>query len=303
MRGIRQWISLGLLGLLPFMGEAQELNARITVNGEKVAVANKQIFTTLQNALTEFVNNRRWTDATFAVNEKIDCNMTIIVNEMDETTFKSEIQVQARRPVYNSSYTTTLLNFRDQELEFEYTEGETLDYNSNTLTNNLTATVVFYVYLILGLDFDSFALQGGNTYIQQAQQIVNLAQSEMGWTGWKAFDSNRNRHAVVTALQDNASEAFRQMWYTYHMKGLDEMAANADRGRTTIIEAISALQTVKQARPTSVLLQMFSDAKLDELIAIYSKATSQERQGGYKFLLDIYPAQSTRLEELKKPVQ
>lgn len=303
MRGIRQWISLGLLGLLPFMGEAQELNARITVNGEKVAVANKQIFTTLQNALTEFVNNRRWTDATFAVNEKIDCNMTIIVNEMDETTFKSEIQVQARRPVYNSSYTTTLLNFRDQELEFEYTEGETLDYNSNTLTNNLTATVVFYVYLILGLDFDSFALQGGNTYIQQAQQIVNLAQSEMGWTGWKAFDSNRNRHAVVTALQDNASEAFRQMWYTYHMKGLDEMAANADRGRTTIIEAISALQTVKQARPTSVLLQMFSDAKLDELIAIYSKATSQERQEGYKFLLDIYPAQSTRLEELKKPVQ
>ena len=303
MRGIRQWISLGLLGLLPFMGEAQELNARITVNGEKVAVANKQIFTTLQNALTEFVNNRRWTDATFAVNEKIDCNMTIIVNEMDETTFKSEIQVQARRPVYNSSYTTTLLNFRDQELEFEYTEGETLDYNSNTLTNNLTATVVFYVYLILGLDFDSFALQGGNTYIQQAQQIVNLAQSEMGWTGWKAFDSNRNRHAVVTALQDNASEAFRQMWYTYHMKGLDEMAANADRGRTTIIEAISALQTVKQARPTSVLLQMFSDAKLDELIAIYSKATSQERQDGYKLLMDIYPAQSTRLEELKKPVQ
>ena len=229
--------------------------------------------------------------------------MAIIVNEMDETTFKSEIQVQARRPVYNSSYTTTLLNFRDQELEFEYTEGETLDYNSNTLTNNLTATVVFYVYLILGLDFDSFALQGGNTYIQQAQQIVNLAQSEMGWTGWKAFDSNRNRHAVVTALQDNASEAFRQMWYTYHMKGLDEMAANADRGRTTIIEAISALQTVKQARPTSVLLQMFSDAKLDELIAIYSKATSQERQEGYKFLMDIYPAQSTRLEELKKPVQ
>ena len=303
MRGIRQWISLGLLGLLPFMGEAQELNARITVNGEKVAVANKQIFTTLQNALTEFVNNRRWTDATFAVNEKIDCNMTIIVNEMDETTFKSEIQVQARRPVYNSSYTTTLLNFRDQELEFEYTEGETLDYNSNTLTNNLTATVVFYVYLILGLDFDSFALQGGNTYIQQAQQIVNLAQSEMGWTGWKAFDSNRNRHAVVTALQDNASEAFRQMWYTYHLMGRDELAANADRGRTTIIEAISALQTVKQARPTSVLLQMFSDAKLDELIAIYSKATSQERQEGYKFLMDIYPAQSTRLEELKKPVQ
>ena len=300
---VKRWISLGLFCLLPWLGEAQELNARITVNGDKIAAANKQIFTTLQTALTEFVNNRRWTDATFAVNEKIDCTMTIIVNELDETSFKSEIQVQARRPVYNSSYTTTLLNFRDQELAFEYTEGEPLDYNSNTLTSNLTATVAFYVYLILALDFDSFALQGGNTYIQQAQQIVTLAQSEMSWTGWKAFDSNRNRHAVVTAMQDNASEAFRQMWYTYHLKGLDEMAANADRGRTTIIEAISALQEVKKARPTSILLQMFSDAKLDELIAIYSKATTQERQQGYTMLTEIYPAQSTRLEELKKAVQ
>ena len=180
---VKRWISLGLLCLLPWLGEAQELNARITVNGDKIAAANKQIFTTLQTALTEFVNTRKWTDATFAVNEKIDCTMTIIVNELDETSFKSEIQVQARRPVYNSSYTTTLLNFRDQELAFEYTEGEPLDYNSNTLTSNLTATVAFYVYLILSLDFDSFALQGGNTYIQQAQQIVTLAQSEMSWTG------------------------------------------------------------------------------------------------------------------------
>ena len=129
---IKRWISLGLLCLLPWLGEAQELNARITVNGDKIAAANKQIFTTLQTALTEFVNNRKWTDATFAVNEKIDCTMTIIVNELDETSFKSEIQVQARRPVYNSSYTTTLLNFRDQELAFEYTEGEPLDYNSVT---------------------------------------------------------------------------------------------------------------------------------------------------------------------------
>ena len=200
------------------MGEAQELNARITVNGDKIAAANKQIFTTLQNALTEFVNNRKWTDATFAVNEKIDCTMTIIVNELDETSFKSEIQVQARRPVYNSSYTTTLLNFRDQELAFDYTEGEPLDYNSTTLTSNLTATVAFYVYLILAMDFDSFALQGGNAYIQQAQQIVTLAQSEMSWTGWKAFDSNKNRHAVVTALQDNASGAGRQMWYSDRLK-------------------------------------------------------------------------------------
>ena len=276
MRKVRRLFYLFMLCAAPFCGKAQELNARITVNGDKIATANKQIFTTLQNSLTEFVNNRKWTDATFAVNEKIDCTMTIIVNELDETNFKSEIQIQARRPVYNSSYTTTLLNFRDQQLDFEYTEGEPLDYNSNTLTSNLTATIVFYVYVILGLDFDSFAPKGGTTYIQQAQQIVNMAQSEMSWTGWKAFDSNQNRHAV---------------------------AANPDRGRTTIIGALPALQEVKKARPTSVLLQMFADAKLDEIIAIYSKATTQERQEGYKMLFEIYPAQSTRLEELQKPVR
>ena len=300
---MRRLFYLFLFSLLAFGGKAQELNARVTVNGDKIATANKQIFTTLQNALMEFVNNRKWTDATFAVNEKIDCSMTIIVNELDESSFQTEIQVQARRPVSNSSYTTTLFNFRDQELNFEYMEGEPLDFNSNTLTSNLTATVAFYVYIILGLDFDSFAPKGGTTYIQQAQQIVNMAQSEMSWNGWKAFESNQNRHALATALQDNASEAFRDMWYTYHRRGLDEMAANPDRGRMTIIEALPALREVRSARPTSVLLQMFSDAKLDEIVAIYSKATTQERQDGYKMLFEIYPTQSTRLEALQKPVR
>lgn len=290
---------LGLALSCSCAGMAQELNARITVNGDKIANANKSVFTTLQNALTEFINNRKWTDATFAVNERIDCSMTIIVNEMEESSFKGEIQVQARRPVYNSSYTTTLLNFRDQQFDFEYMEGEPLEYQENMLTGNLTATVVFYIYIILGLDFDSFSPLGGTAYIQQAQQIVSLAQSQ-SWSGWKAFDSNRNRHAVATALQDNASEAFRNLWYTYHRKGLDEMAANPDRGRTTIIEALPALQEVKKTRPTSVLLQMFSDAKLDEIVLIYSKATTQEKQSGYKLLQEIYPTETTKLEALQK---
>lgn len=299
---------MGLLPLLllcavPFCGKAQEMNARVTVNGDKIAVANKQIFTTLQNSLTEFVNNRKWTDATFGVNEKIDCTLTLIINELEDTRFKGEIQVQARRPVYNSSYTTTLLNFRDKQFEFEYMEGESLDYNESALTSNLTATIVFYTYLILGLDFDSFSPKGGSAYFEQARQIVNKAQSEMTWTGWKAFDSNQNRHAVITALSDNTSDAFREMWYTYHRKGLDEMAANPDRGRVTIISALPVLQEVKKVRPTSVILQIFVDTKLDELIAIYSKATSQERQEGYKVLFDLYPTQGTRLDELKKPVR
>lgn len=303
MKHLKGLFCLLLSCAIPFTGQGQEMNARITVNGDQIAVANKQIFTTLQNSLTEFINNRKWTDATFAMNEKIDCTMTIIVNELDDTNFKGEIQVQASRPVFNSGYTTTLLNFRDKQFEFNYTEGEPLDYNESALTGNLVATLVFYTYVILGLDFDSFAPKGGNVYFQQAQQIVNRAQSEMSWTGWKAFDNSQNRHAVITALQDNTSDTFRDMWYTYHRKGLDEMAANPDRGRTTVIGTLPALQEIKKARPASVILQMFADAKLDELIAIYSKATSAERQEGYKILSDIYPAQGTRLDELKKPVR
>lgn len=289
-----------LICSLSFVVQAQELNTRISINSDKIQGTNKQVFTTLENALMEFVNNKKWTDATFATNERIDCTMTIIVNEQADNSFKSEIQIQARRPVYNSSYSTTLVNIRDRQLDFDYVEFEPLEYTENTLNSNLTATIVFYIYIVLGLDFDSFSPKGGNPFLQQAQQIVSMAQSQMAWVGWKAFENNQNRHAIITALTDNTSDAFREMWYTYHRKGLDEMAANADRGRTNIINALPALELVRSARPNSFLLQLFSDTKLDELVAIYSKATSQEKQEGHKMLSALYPTQSARLEALKK---
>lgn len=301
MKKINKLLCLGLLSIAPVLTEAQELNARVTVNSDQVQATNKQVFTTLQNALTEFINNKKWTDATFAVNERIECSMTILITEIvSDNSFKGEIQVQARRPVYNSSYTTTLLNHRDTEFSFDYTEFEPLEYTENVLNSNLIATVVFYIYTILGLDFDSFSPQGGNAFLQQAQQIVSLAQAQTSWTGWKAFENDRNRHALATALQDNTSEAFREMWYNYHRKGLDEMAANPDRGRTTIIGLLPVLEQVKSTRPTSPLLQMFADAKLDEVVLIYSKATTQEKQEGYKMLSNLYPALTNRMESLKQ---
>ena len=236
---IKRILVLALFCVFAAGMRAQEINARITVNSDKIQSTNKQVFTTLQNALTEFVNNKKWTDATFATTERIDCTMTLIINEMvSDNSFKGEIQIQARRPVYNSSYTTTLLNHRDTDLNFEYTEFEPLEYTENTLNSNLIATITYYIYTILGLDFDSFAPKGGNAYLQQAQHIVSLAQGQASWNGWKAFDSDRNRHALSTALTDNTSDAFRELWYNYHRKGLDEMAANPDRGRTTIIEQL-----------------------------------------------------------------
>ena len=298
---IKKLLYLFICLLLTFSAKSQELNARVTINSDKVQGTNKQVFTTLQTALTEFINNRKWTDATFAVNERIDCSFTLIINEMPtESSFKGELQIQARRPVYNPSSSTTMVNFRDMQLVFDYTEFDPLEYTQNTLQNNLTASVVFYIYVILGLDFDSFAQTGGSPFIQQAMQVVTLAQSEMAWTGWKAFDSNRNRHALATALTDNTSAVFREMWYTYHRKGLDEMAANPDRGRTTLIETLPALKEIQTARPGSVLMQLFSDSKLDEVVSVYSKANQTEKQEGYKLLSTIFPTQTTRLEPLKK---
>ncbi len=298
------WLFLFLL-LIPFVCKAQnranEFNAQVKINSDKIQGTNKQVFTTLQNALIEFINNKKWTDATFSINERIDCTFNIIINEMpSESSFKAELQVQASRPVYNSSYITNLLNFRDTQLDFDYTEFEPLEYTENTLNSNLTATIIFYLYTILGLDFDSFSPKGGSAFFQQAQQIVTLAQAQTSWNGWKAFDSDRNRHAIVTALTENVAEDYRDMWYTYHLKGLDEMAANADRGRTTILSLLPVLEELKKTRPNSVLLQMFADSKLDEVVAIYSKATTTEKQEGYKLLSNLYPAMTTRMESLKK---
>lgn len=279
--------------------QVSELNAKLSINSSKVQGTNKEVFNTLQRALNEFINNKKWTNAKFSPNERIDCTFTMIVNTLEDNKFSCELQVQARRPVYNSSYTTTIFNFRDTQLDFQYTEMEPLEYSETTLQSNLTATIVFYIYVILGIDFDGFSPKGGSVFFQQAQQILTLAQSEPSWNGWKAFENDRNRHALITALTENQSEGYRQFWYDYHRKGLDEMAANADRGRTNILEALPALTALKSARPNSILLQVFSDTKLDELVAIYSKATTQEKQTGYKTLSNLYPGQTNRLESLR----
>ena len=279
--------------------QVSELNAKLSINSSKIQGTNKEVFNTLQRALNEFINNKKWTNAKFSPNERIDCAFTMIVNTLEDNRFSCELQVQARRPVYNSSYTTTIFNFRDTQLDFQYTEMEPLEYSETTLQSNLTATIVFYIYVILGIDFDGFSPKGGSVFFQQAQQILTLAQSESSWNGWKAFENDRNRHALITALTENQSEGYRQFWYDYHRKGLDEMAANADRGRTNILEALPALTALKSARPNSILLQVFSDTKLDELVAIYSKATTQEKQTGYKTLSNLYPGQTNRLGSLK----
>ena len=278
----------------------QELYATLEVNSDKIQGSDKQIFNTLQRSLTEFINNKKWTTATFNQNERIDCSFMIVMNTMEGNRFSAEIQVSARRPVYNSNYQTPIFNYRDTEFDFEYTEFEPLEYMENSLNSNLTATIIFYIYMVLGFDFASFAPNGGQPYFQQAQQIVTLAQSQPGWTGWTAFANRRNRHALATALTETQGSVFHTMWYTYHRKGLDEMAANADRGRTNLIAALPALKELKSTRPNSILIQLFSECKLDETILVYSKATTQEKQEAIKLFTDLFPTATSRFESLKQ---
>ncbi|MDD6209192.1 MAG: DUF4835 family protein [Bacteroidales bacterium] len=283
-----------------FKLSAQELDASVEINSQKVQGVESNLFPTMKEALTSYINERKWTEATFSPAERIACSFTITVNEAADNSFKGEIQIQARRPVYNSAYTTTLLNHRDVNFDFEYLQGQTLEWNDNTLDNNLLAVITYYIYLIIGIDFDSFAPLGGTPYFQQAMNITNMAQAQSTWTGWAAFQDANNRHAIITAHLDERLKNYREMWYTYHRKGLDEMAANPDRGRMTILAAVKSLEEVRSSQPTTCLLTLFSTAKLDEVVNVYSKANTQEKQDGYKFLSNLYPAETTRLEPMKK---
>ncbi|GHU92306.1 DUF4835 domain-containing protein [Bacteroidia bacterium] len=281
---------------------AQELNAKVTVNSDRIQGTNKSIFNALQVALNNFVNNQKWSHTTLAQNEKIDCSfMLTIVTQKDNNYFTAELLVQAQRPVYNSTYTTNLIRFRDADINFEYLENTPFQLVANTIDNNLVATVVFYANLILALDFDSFSPKGGSVFYRQAQNIAAQAQGASGWNGWAAFDKPNNRHGIITSFTDESMSAYRDLWYTYHRKGLDEMTVNPDRARTTILNALPVLEELKgSSRVSNVLLQMFADSKLDEIVSMANKASPEEKKSTYDLLKKVYPTMSTQLDPLKK---
>jgi hypothetical protein len=280
--------------------QAQELNANVTVNSDRIQSTNKNIFTTLEKALFQFLNGQQWSSSTFSPNERIDCTFSItILEQIAETNFKAELLVQSRRPVYNSSYTTTTLNWRDTHFEFEYMENAPIEMVQNSLSSNLVAVIAFYANLILALDFDSFSSLGGAVFFRQAQSIATQAQSS-SWNGWSAFDNNRSRTSIVNTFNDEALKPFREFWYTYHRKSLDEMAANADRGRTTILSGLPVVKETRNVRDSETILQMFADCKLDEIVSIASKANAEEKKETYNLLRNIYPTMTSQLEPLKQ---
>lgn len=296
---MRIFCIITLLILSAFRIYSQELNCKVEINSEQVANVNKEVFKTLEEAITEYMNNNRWGNAQFSANEKIECKLFFTIKSYADYVMSGELQIQSLRPVYNSSYTTTLINFKDSKIEFSYQENEPLVFSENTMESSLTAILNFYAYMILAMDFDSFKLYGGDLYFEKASEVVKLAQSS-GEKGWKAFEDTKNRSAVLSAYTDKATAGLRDITYNYHRKGLDEMALSVDKGRAVVTQTLSTLKGVYDVAPMSVGLSMFKDAKLDELVNIYSKANTSEKEKVYELLYPLYPTEGQRLQKIKE---
>jgi hypothetical protein len=279
---------------------AQELRCNISISAQKIQGANRTMFETMQSDLYEFMNNRKWTDQKFAMDERIECNFFITIDEqVSSNEFKGTIQVQLRRPVFNSSYETMLLNIKDNDFHIKYIEYQTLEFNETSNKDNLTNILAFYAYIVLGMDYDSFSPDGGTEFFQKAQAIVNNSQSAVQ-KGWKAYESERNRYWLVENILNKSYSGFRSCTYQYHRQGLDLMADKAPEGRAAIAESLKSIQKVFRTRPSLYILQVFFDAKSDELVNVFSKSFPDEKNRVSVILNECDPSNGSKYEKILK---
>ena len=280
----------------------QEINCTVTINTDKIEGSNKQVYNTLKTTIEEYMNQNRWTNMSFAEQEKIECSMLIVVNAVTDNLYNCEMTLQSRRPVYGTAYTTPLLNFKDNAFNFTYQEYDRIEYQQNQFTTNLTAMLAYYCYLIIGHDCDSYQRLGGTPYFQQCEEIVNACQSasmdNLEQKGWLAFDSNRNRYALINNLIDESFRKYRNYYYEYHRLGLDEMAGNATNGRARIADGLPVLREAYRARPATYVVNTFLDAKANELVDIFSNGTEKEKKAAYEILTDIDPTRQTTYDKI-----
>ena len=292
------------ISLLATLGvSAQELQAKININHSKVQGTDASVFENLQQTLEQFVNERQWTALQFQENERISCNFNITVDiyVQAENRFECSAIIQATRPVYNSAYTTTIYNNTDKDFQFTFAQFDQLNFNDETVDNQLTALMAYYAYLIIGLDLDTFSPMGGTDVLQRCMYLVNNAQ-DLGFPGWKSFEDSRNRFAIINDYLDEAMRPFRQLQYDYYRKGLDEMANNVERGRTEVTTALeTGLKKAHEEKPLSLLPQIWTDYKKDELANIYKgKGTQKEKQSVYDILFRINASQNNSWEQIKQ---
>ena len=287
------WLGLNL--------QAQELLVKISINSLQVEGSDKSVFDNLQQTLEQWMNDRQWTTLQFQKNERITVNFNLTVTKWDKANnrFTCTAIIQANRPVWNSAYTTTLYNNKDGDFNFDFVQYEQLNFNDEVIDNQLTALMAYYAYLIIGLDLDSFSPMGGTEVLQRCLLLTNNAQ-DLGFSGWKAFENSRNRFAIINDYLDEAMKPFRQLQYDYYRTGLDEMATNADRGRGNVSTALELLKQAHEDKPLSLLPQIWTDYKRDELANIYKgKGTQKEKQAVYDILFNINASQNDAWEKIK----
>nr|WP_319570700.1 DUF4835 family protein [uncultured Draconibacterium sp.] len=293
-------IVIALFFLFIFIGEgvAQELRCNVTVSARGIQGANQNLFRTMQSDLYDFMNNRKWTDNVYSYDEKIRCNILIRLDEqISADEFKGSINVQLTRPIFNSSYTSTVLNIKDNDFHCKYVEFQSLEFNETSNRDNLTNIMAFYAYVILGFDYDTFSEEGGTEYFQKAQSIVNNSQNARE-RGWKAFESERNRYWLIENVLNKSYSSFRTCMYNYHRNGLDLMADKVEEGRANIADALRDIQKVFRRRPSTYILQMFFDAKADELVNIFSKSFPDERNRVMTILTEVDPSNGRKYEKI-----
>lgn len=265
-----KFIKILLMFFVVMQCNAQEVRATISINADKVPGSNKQVFQTMERSLTEFINQKKWTNKNFKQQEKIACSFVItIVEQTSSDNFVANLQVQSSRPVYDSSYQTTVLNFMDSDFSFNYTEYENFQYNPNGFDSNLVSVTAYYIYLILGLDADTFSLQGGTEYYDSAENVVNQSQ-QSGYIGWSSTNNGATRYRIITDILSGTYDGYRSALYNYHLQGLDMMSSDKSNAKLNIEESIQVLRGIYDRRPNALLLRVFFDAKADEIVNIYS---------------------------------
>ena len=288
---------LAVLGL-----RAQELQVKVNINHSQISGTDISVFENLQQTIEQFINERQWTPLQFQKHERIQCslNITVLKYNRDDNHFECSALIQANRPVYNSTYTTTLFNNKDDNFHFAFAQFDQLNFNDEIVDQPLTALLAYYAYLIIGLNLDSFAPMGGTDILQRCMNLVNNAQ-EFGYPGWKSFEDNHNRFAIINDYLDESMRSFRQLQYDYYRKGLDEMSNNAERGRTEISDALeNDLQSAHENKPLSLLPQIWTDFKRDELVNIYKgKGTQKEKERIYNLLMSLNASQNMAWENIK----
>lgn len=274
---MRKFFFILFLLLVTFSSYSQELNATVIINSDKVQSSNKQVYQTLQKALTEFINDKQWTNRNFKQQERINCAFNIIINEQNGSNFSATIQVQSTRPVYNSTYATPVLNINDTNFNFRYNEFDPLIYNPTIYESNLISTIAFYVYTILGVDADTFALKGGENYLKQAENIMLLAQSN-GESGWQNQVGKQNRFALIDNLLSSKFSALRSIYYNYHRNGFDNFADNKNSAKEAIEKSVLDLDKLHNITIGNYMIRVFLDAKGDEIVNVFSDGIASRNQ-------------------------